>query len=337
MNKKRSPLWIEDLALVLVDDTVYVHKASRAEPVGLPAYLTLQQSTQKPLAFGQEAKEMYGKTPENITVVRAMQEGFLEPDAGEFLVKAALRQAGRVGLFKPRVIVAARNPAPAFSLQLKDLVIRAGAREIYMIRFAMATAIGMKLDVEKPELRMVLSLSTDWFEFAVISLAGNLVSAEGAIGLRSLCEDLRNHLVLTRGFAPEAEALEAQLRQKGIQAPAELPGWEAWAGHTELGRQRSADLRPGDLALGMLPSLVRLAERIKSAVRELTREQQSALHSVPLHVCGHAFTVPGLDSMLATLLGMKLQVLNPPTPPAVDGCLRVIRELGSTVTKTKAG
>jgi rod shape-determining protein MreB len=326
---------IEDIAVVLVDDTVYLQKQSRAEPVKIPAYLALEQSTQKPLVFGQEAKEMYGKTPVNINVNRALQEGFLDPIAGEFLIKTGMRQMGKIGLLKPRVIVAARNPDMVVKRHLKDVVYRAGAWEIYMIPFAMATAIGMELDVEKPELRMVLSLSTDWFEFAVISLAGVLASAEGAIGLRSLVEDIRNHLVLTQGFSPDEAVLEGQLIQHGIHVPAELPGWEAWAGNTQLGRQNSASLQPKDLALGMLPSLVRLSERIKCAVRTLTREQQASLNTIPLHVCGHAFTVSGLDDMLSTLLGMRVHILNPPTPPAVAGCLRVMSELGRTVTKAK--
>jgi rod shape-determining protein MreB len=319
----------EDVAVILVDDAFYFHTRSRTEPLCLPAYVAVQAKSQKPLAFGEEAKRMFGMTHENIEVRNVLKEGLIDAEPAEFLFKTGFVQVlGKGILIKPRVILAARNTDPKETRWLKDITERAGAREVYLIDFAMAAAIGMKLVVTEPALKMVLSLSNDWFEFAVISLAGILVRVDGAIGLRACIEDLQNHLVLTRGFRPDTEVLETQVRKTGVNASAEIPGWEAWVGNPALGRQTWAELRAQELGLGMLPSLVRLAERIKAALRTLPHEHQAKLYAIPVHACGNAFETPGLRNMLSTLLGHSVQLTDAPYPPAVDGCITVLGEIG---------
>jgi len=63
------------------------------------------------------------------------------------------------------------------NVSVKQMAVGGGAREVFLIEMGMATAIGMQLDVQKPELKAVLTISDDWFEFAIISLAGVLAGA----------------------------------------------------------------------------------------------------------------------------------------------------------------
>lgn len=323
-------LFGKDVAVSLVDDAFIFGTQADANPLVLPAYVATQAGTNRILAFGEEAKNMLGREPNNISVARILAEGLVaEQQAAEAVFRFGLRKLlGGALLIRPRVIVACRTYEPG-KWSVKNMAMAGGAREVYLIEMGMATAIGMQLDVQKPELRAVLSISDDWFEFTVISLAGVLAGADGAIGRRSFVEDIQNHFTLIRQFRPEFAVLDAKLQSGGLnpRSAIELPGWETWAGRTELGRLTAQNASRDEMTVGMMPSLVRLTERIKAAIRRLPGEKQSQLGRTTIHAAGTAAQIPGLIPMIAQQLGYSVTPFSAAVHPSIEGCRTVLKEL----------
>jgi len=320
----------KDVAVSLVDDAFIFCTQTQAMPLVLPAYVAIQTGTVRTLACGEEAKAMLGRAPGNITVVSTLAEGIpADHQAAELLFRFGLRKLlGGALLLRPRVIVAVRNYEPV-KLAVKNMAIAGGAREVYLIEMGMATAIGMDLEVEKPEIKAVLSVSNDWFEFAVISLAGVLAGTNGAIGTKSFVEDIQNHCVLAGHFRPEGSAIESQLLSGGLDpaAVADLPGWEVWAGRTEQGRLTSQSVSRDDVALGLMPSLVRMTERIKRVLRTLPDEKQCQLSRATIHAAGAAMAIPGLAQVIAGQLGYSVTPYPADVHPSIEGGKQVLKEL----------
>ena len=148
-------------------------------------------------------------------------------EAAESLFRFGLRKLlGGALLIRPRVIVAFRS-CNLGKLPVKSMATAGVAREVYLIEMGMATAIGMELDVQKPEIKAVLSVSDDWFEFAIISLAVVLAGTNGTIGTKAFVEDIQNHFALVRQFRPEAAAIELQFTSAGLNPATvvDVPGW----------------------------------------------------------------------------------------------------------------
>lgn len=194
---------------------------------------------------------------------------------------------------------------------------------------AMATAIGMGLEVHEPRLKAALTISEDWFEFAIISLAGVVSGTGGATGTRNFVEDIQNHLSLKCGFRPETETLTALLMARGLAAEqvAEVPGWETWAGRPEQGRRLARTIPQEDLTTGVLPSLVRMTERIKEAIRGMPQDQQGQFARVTVHATGSATRVPGLLEAIAAQTGCSIKRFESEHHPSIEGVLRVLKEL----------
>ena len=162
----------KSLALSVVDDA-FILSLQRGEPLVLPAYVAIRHGTQRVLACGAEARAMLGRTPDNIEVLRVLQGGQLaDLKLGEALLRFGLRQLGGKSLLGwSRVIIAAPTSTGARDL-FRQMGMSAGVREVFLLEMGMATAIGMGLNVQAPELQAVLNISADSFEFAVISLVG---------------------------------------------------------------------------------------------------------------------------------------------------------------------
>ncbi|MEI6149715.1 MAG: rod shape-determining protein [bacterium] len=323
-------LFGKDAAVSLVDDSFIFCTQTQACPLVLPAYVAIQTGTNRILACGQEAKAMLGREPNNISVVRVLVEGVVaDQQVAEALFRFGLRKLlGGTMLVRPRVLIAFRTYDPG-KWSVQNMATMGGAREVYLIEMGMATAIGMQLDVQKPELKAVLSISDDWFEFSVISLAGVLSGANGAIGARAFVEDIQNHFTLIRQFRPEFAALDSQLQSGGVnpRAVVDLPGWETWSGRTEQGRLTVQNASRDEITVGMMPSLVRLTERLKAAIRSLPNEKQSQFSRATIHATGAAAQIPGLTQLIAQQLGHSVTPFSADVHPSIEGCRAMLKEL----------
>jgi len=319
-----------DVAVVLVDDAFLFGTQKSENTLVLPAYVAFQTGTNRVLACGEESKAMMGRAPDNISVGRVLSEGFItDKDLASALFRFGLRKLlGQFTLVRPRVVIALRSSDPGKCAAM-SMANEGGARETFLMEMGMATAIGMQLDVQQPNLKAVLTMSDDWFEFAVISLAGVVVGTNGPIGTQAFVEDIRNHLTLTRQFSPDANTLATQLESNGVnpRAALDVAGWETWAGRSEYGRRQTQTLSADDITLGMMPTLVRLTERIKAAIRTLSNDQQFQLSRTTIHAAGSAMRIPGLAQMIAGQLGYSVTPFEAEVHPAITGCRSILKEL----------
>ncbi len=320
----------KDIAIALVDDAFIFCEKKQEEPFVIPVYVAIETQSERVLAIGEEAKAMLNATPPNITVRRVMANGIPgDVNTTRTVLLHGLKKimGARLYFNKPRLIVTTRSfPANTFLLRL---VLEGDFRSLYFMEIGMATAIGMKLEVQEPEFKAVFQLYDDWFDFSLISLAGIVAQAEGPIGWRSLVEDIQNHCILAQHFRPDAAAVEANLFASGVRpdGAAEVNGWEAWTGRMETGRHLAGALSPEDITTGLTPSLVRIVERIKQCIRSLTPEQQSGLQHVIIHACGSGMTIPGLPQLFANHLGLPVAPFDFPIPPSIYGTKQIIDEL----------
>ena len=129
----------------------------------------------KVLAVGQEAKEMLGKTPENIVAKRPLKSGVI---ASYRITETMLRyfinkSCGYSRLFKPEVIVSV--PAGVTSVEERavlEATISAGAKKAYLIPEPLAAAIGAQLPISASAGNLIVNMGGGTSEIAVISLNG---------------------------------------------------------------------------------------------------------------------------------------------------------------------
>ena len=110
-------------------------------------------------------------------LVRPVEDGCLhDPEAAEALLKGLLRKAGVTGFRrKDRMVLvhAGCGGAPEMTAA-KNVAIRVGAREVFIIEASMSAMIGTGEDVTDEETRMVFDVGAGVAEAALIRRAGSL-------------------------------------------------------------------------------------------------------------------------------------------------------------------
>lgn len=141
-----------------------------------PSVIAIETYTGKLVAVGSEAKEMLGRNPENIRVVRPLEEGVIS----DFDMTAQmLSEFIKIGLGsnrtdnKLRVVIGVPSGVTEVEKRAVEDVIRPlGAREVYVLEEPMAAAIGSGLAVANSEGCMICDIGGGTTDIAIIALGG---------------------------------------------------------------------------------------------------------------------------------------------------------------------
>jgi rod shape-determining protein MreB len=164
-----------DIAIDLGTANTLIYVKGRGVVLNEPSIVAVSRKRNEVLAVGHEAKRMLGRTPDTIRAIRPLKDGviadfqFAEKMLIDF-IRMALRHRP---IIKPRVVVCVPHGITNVERRaVRDSVLEAGARAVYMIEEPMAAAIGVNLPIEQPVGNMVIDIGGGTTEVAVISLCG---------------------------------------------------------------------------------------------------------------------------------------------------------------------
>ena len=159
---------------------VLVYVKGRGIVIAEPAVVAVAQRDNSIVAVGTEAREMLGRTPGAIQVIRPMREGVI---ADYVTTEAMLRYfigrvIGRVSFVRPEVMICV--PAGVTGVEqraVQDAAEAAGSRRpAHLIPEPLAAAIGARIPVNVPQGHMIVDIGGGRTEAAVISMYGIVVS-----------------------------------------------------------------------------------------------------------------------------------------------------------------
>lgn len=156
-------------------NTIIIHNDKIV--VDEPSIVAVDKSTGKLIAIGERARQMHGKTHENIRTIRPLRDGVIADfNAAEQMIRGMIKMINkRPGLFSPSLKMVVCIPSGSTEVEIRavrDSSEHAGGRDVYLIYEPMAAAIGIGLDVEAPEGCMVVDIGGGTTEIAVIALGG---------------------------------------------------------------------------------------------------------------------------------------------------------------------
>ncbi len=159
---------------------VLVYVKGRGIVIDEPSVVAIGVRDNNVVAVGEEARNMLGRAPGSISVVRPMRDGVI---ADYLITEAMLRffitkVVGRFNLIKPEVMICI--PAGVTSVErraVRDAAEQAGARRpAHLLEEPLAAAIGARIPVGSPSGHMVVDIGGGRTEAAVVSMYGLVVT-----------------------------------------------------------------------------------------------------------------------------------------------------------------
>lgn len=167
-----------DLAVDLGTANTRIYARDKGIVLNEPSIVAVavnEESADKAIAFGLEAKEMQGKTPGHIKIVRPIREGVIADfDAIAVMLKYFIGKVhSRYKFVKPRIAFAVPHAITEVEKRaIRETAEMVGARETFLVSGPIATATGAGLPVKEAICSMIVDIGAGKTEAAALSLLG---------------------------------------------------------------------------------------------------------------------------------------------------------------------
>ena len=143
-----------------------------------PSVVAVESESGRVLAVGREAKNMIGRTPDEVMVIRPMKGGVIADfDVTQAMLKAFIERSCPGGVMRPHVTICV--PFGVTEVERRavlEAVMRSGGKNAYVIEEPMAAALGAELPVSEATGSMVVDIGGGTCEVAVVSFGGIVAS-----------------------------------------------------------------------------------------------------------------------------------------------------------------
>lgn len=241
-----------DIGIDLGTATILVYVKGKGITVKEPAVVAYDKDLDKIKAYGEEARQMIGRTPGNIVAIRPLKQGTITDYViTERMLRYFIQKAmGRRGLRKPRVVICVPSGVTDVERRaVEQATYQAGARDVMIVPEPIAAAVGAGLDIARPCGNMIVDIGGGITDIAVVSLGGIVVSDSIQKGGDTFNESIIRYVRKVHGlFIGEqtAEALKIKIgtaHQKGKDKVMEIRGRNVVTGLPKTVVISSAEIR----------------------------------------------------------------------------------------------
>jgi len=288
-----------------------------------PTVVAIGLEDNRVLAVGNEAKEMLGRTPGNISALKPLREGVIaDYEVTEAMLRYFIQKVcGRVWLFKPEVMIC--TPAGVTQVEKRavlDATLSAGARVAYLIEEPLAAAIGAKIPIAQPSGNMILNMGGGTSEAAVISLGGVVIHKSVRVAGNRIDEAIASYLRRKHNIIVGEQTSEEIKLKVGTALP--LPKdeiMEVKGRDSLLGLPKMITVSGNEIREAIAPTLSLIINMVKEVLEETAPELTSDIIDKGIVMTGGTSLLRGFDKLLTSELGVSCHVAEDPLVCVVRG------------------
>ena len=295
-----------------------------------PSVVAIDQDLKIPLAVGEDAKKMLGRTPGNVIALRPLRDGVIADfDTAELMLKTFIRRVheGRT-LVSPRIIIGI--PSGVTGVERRAVIeaaTQAGAREVRLIDEPIAAAIGAGLPVAEATGNMIIDIGGGTTEVAVLSLQGTVISES----VRVAGDELNEAIVLYMKKVHNLVIGERTAEEIKIQVGSAYPTledadvmMEVRGLHLLSGLPRTVTIKGPEIRESMSEPLSVIVEAVKRTLERTPPELAADIIDRGIMLAGGGALMKGLDTLISHETGIVTHVAADPLCCVVLGTGRVL-------------
>src|SRR5699024_2631558 len=257
-----------DLGIDLGTANTLVCLKGKGVVVSEPSVVAVNNENGDITAVGNDARNMIGRTPGNITVVRPMKDGEIaDYDKTPTMVKYYIKKAiSKQSVFNTKANIVVCVPSDITKVEERavvDATRLAGAKEAFPIAEPFAAAIGADLPVWEPTGSMIVDIGGGTTEVAVISLGGIVTSRSIKVAGNNLDEAITHYIRQNYNLMIGERTAEDIKIQVGSAI--------------ELEENEEMDIRGRNLLTGLPETMTVTGKEVTNALRE---NIEKIVHSV---------------------------------------------------------
>lgn len=313
----------KDIGIDLGTANVLIYVKGQGIVLNEPSIVAIDAETKKPLAVGQEAREMFGRTPGTVKAIRPMKDGVIADfEITEIMLNNFIKKINGKSFFsRPRILICCpSNITQVEKNAIKEAAERTGARKVFLEVEPKVAAIGAGMDISKPSGNMVIDVGGGTTDIAILSLGGIVTSSSIKIAGNVFDSDIVKYIKEKyKLLVGERTAEDIKFSIGSV-----FPG----------SRNEQMEVKGRDLVTGLPHTITLTSDEIEEALREsvytIIHAAKNVLEQTPpelaadiidkgIVVTGGGALIHGFDELLSHELKVPVFIAESPLTCVVEG------------------
>lgn len=332
MLKKLYQSFSNDIGIDLGTANTLVYLRGRGIVIDEPSVVALNAKTSRVVAVGTEAKNMMGRTPSHIRIVRPLVDGVISDyEVTEEMLSYLINKANDIDkkLFRPKVVIGI--PVGITNVEMRavyDAAKSAGAREVYIVEEPMAAAIGVRMPIHEPVGSMIVDIGGGTTDIAVIALGGIVRSKSLKVAGDKLTEDIISYMRDEFKMLIGEKTAEYIKMTLGSAMPSDDPEEMSIKGRDLVtGLPREAIITDVDIREAMYSSIVQLIDAIREVLETTPPEVLSDIMHKGITLSGGGALIRNLPPLLQMQLKVPVVVADDPLTAVARGTGVILEDI----------
>jgi rod shape-determining protein MreB len=317
-----------DLAIDLGTANTLVFERNRGIVVNEPSIVALRKQSGDVEAVGSEAREMLGRTPEQITAIKPMRNGVIADFKATaqmlnyFIQKAHQRKR----LVHPRIVIGV--PSEITPVERRAVLEAcAKASEVHLVQQPMMAAVGAGLPVAEPIGNLVVDIGGGTTDVAVISLAGIVYSHSVRVAGNAMDEVIIDHCKRKHNLLIGERTAEAIKINIGSAFPlAKSIHMEVKGRDLQRGIPGSANLSDGEVREALAGCVNTIVDAIRMALDRTPPELSGDISDNGVVLTGGGALLRNLDARIRQETGLPVSIASDPLTSVVNGAGQMLQD-----------
>ena len=336
-NLRRTLFGSNDIAIDLGTANTLIYVKGVGVVVDEPTLLAVNKKDGKILSVGHEAKQLQGRIPDSIQLVKPLRDGVIsEIEMAEQLVKNLLSKAIGKAYSRPRIVICVPNGVTSVEQRsIETAAHGTGASEVYTIEEPMAASIGSNLNIFEPYGNMIIDIGGGTTEIAVISMGDIVIANSIRLGGEDMTEALiewlrtEHQILVDSGIAESVKHAIGSAYQYDKEPQVTVTGRDI-----VKGIPKQVLLEASDVRTAIQPVINNIIEAIRIVLSKTPPALVSDIDKDGAWITGGGALLRKLDKKIAEDLGIPINSSDDPLSSVVLGsglCLERFEDFKSVL------
>ena len=299
--------------------------------------LSLQQGHDRRRLFGRQARQMHGKTHEDIKTIRPLKDGVIADfEASEAMIREMIKSIPNLkGRMIPPVLrMVICIPSGITEVEkraVRDSAEHAGAREVYLIHEPMAAAIGTGVDVQEPKGNMIIDIGGGTTEIAVLALGGIVADKSIKVAGDVFTNDISYYMRTQHNlYVGERTAEEIKIQIGSALDELDNPPEDMPVQGRDLltGKPKQIIVTYKEISKALDKSIMRIEDAIMEALSMTPPELAADIYNSGIYMAGGGSMLRGLDKRVSMKTDLPVYVAEDPLRAVVRGTGIALKNIG---------
>ncbi len=323
-------LFERDIAIDMGTSSTMLFEQGKGIVSREPTVVAVDKFSGKILKVGQEAQKMLGRTPANIVAIRPISAGVISDyEMTAQMLRELVSRITSLSLFKPCVLACVPSSITGVEERaMIDAAIEAGARKVYLLETAVATALGAGIDISKADGHMVIDIGGGTTEVAIISVGGVVECESIKIAGTSFDEAIVKYVRKKHNMLIGLSTAEELKRSIGcvIQRP-DMGIEEVKGRNLTNGLPKTVSITSSELIEAFVEPMNSILESIHNVLERTPPQLVGDLDKNGIIMSGGGSLIYGIDRLIERSTGIRTVVVDDAISCAAYGAGKMLMHL----------